>query len=682
MNIKRDLLVILALTFGLFLIVNGVAFAAVVPVPGPGGPTIQGGVNIALPGDTVLVAPGVYPEQVVINKNLNLWGAAPAPAVVVQPPNPITLNTLIPDTWFGGPVQIAPIIAVNAPLGNVNVQDIEVDGQFVNAAPPGASYVAGVCYAETSGIIGSIIAANMNVGNSGVRGYGAWVTARTFPSNVIVGGSNITNFAKNGINFLGSALTATAVANTITGGPYIALIQNGIVAIDGPNVTALGNTVSNITSGDPTYWSCGILYYGSNAAVPATGSADANTITDCQCGVMFQDTSGSATDNTISATLGAVYRQNGLYAISGIDLTDSTQTVTFSDNVVSDTALVAIGVGSYGGSGPNAELTATIDGNTLTNNEWDGIGIGVDYEPSVATNGKVFATATDNTITGILSGNDWGINIAEATVKQAAMSGNTLSNNSLGLQVDATTVVTSDIVFTPDNSVAGNTAGLINSASGLLGARFNWWGDSSGPTNPGNPGGTGDSVTGNVSFAPWIISTTSAPYNNATGTTVDVPGGHATVTVPPGNGSLGDITVNETTAPSGGELGAPTTTAFIMAEPSGTDFGTNKALWPTMTLAITSPSLAEYKPYYWDGTAWVPYASTDYCDLSNNEGRVSIISGTLRFKVKHFTPLGGGGTPPTTGANTYALLGIALLAIALGIGLLATTRKTAFRAAI
>ncbi|MDH7507169.1 MAG: hypothetical protein QHH15_05225 [Candidatus Thermoplasmatota archaeon] len=68
------------------------------------------------------------------------------------------------------------------------------------------------------------------------------------------------------------------------------------------------------------------------------------------------------------------------------------------------------------------------------------------------------------------------------------------------------------------NNFEGNSGGLVWEGSFLLDARFNWWGDASGPCHVVlNPDGLGDNVSGNVSFAPWFDaaypggSLTSAP---------------------------------------------------------------------------------------------------------------------------------------------------------------------------
>jgi parallel beta-helix repeat protein len=54
------------------------------------------------------------------------------------------------------------------------------------------------------------------------------------------------------------------------------------------------------------------------------------------------------------------------------------------------------------------------------------------------------------------------------------------------------------------NDFVGNAAGINHYGGGLtVDATNNWWGNASGPTSASNPGGTGDAVSGNVSFIPW-----------------------------------------------------------------------------------------------------------------------------------------------------------------------------------
>ena len=56
------------------------------------------------------------------------------------------------------------------------------------------------------------------------------------------------------------------------------------------------------------------------------------------------------------------------------------------------------------------------------------------------------------------------------------------------------------------NSIVGNAAGLYSffGTQGPIPAEHNWWGDASGPTHAGNPGGTGDSASDGIDYDPWI----------------------------------------------------------------------------------------------------------------------------------------------------------------------------------
>ena len=57
------------------------------------------------------------------------------------------------------------------------------------------------------------------------------------------------------------------------------------------------------------------------------------------------------------------------------------------------------------------------------------------------------------------------------------------------------------------NSIAGNGAGVtVLNGSVTVDATDNWWGSSSGPTHPANPGGSGDSATANASVLPFLAS--------------------------------------------------------------------------------------------------------------------------------------------------------------------------------
>jgi len=78
------------------------------------------------------------------------------------------------------------------------------------------------------------------------------------------------------------------------------------------------------------------------------------------------------------------------------------------------------------------------------------------------------------------------------------------------------------------NNIYNNTQyGVYRTASGdltgVLDARYNWWGDASGPTHPSNPGGTGDKISNDVDYCPWLLTKKVPPLVHDVAITKVVP---------------------------------------------------------------------------------------------------------------------------------------------------------------
>ena len=170
-------------------------------------------------------------------------------------------------------------------------------------------------------------------------------------------------------------------------------------------------------------------------------------------------------------------------------------------------------------------------------------------------------TIADLTVENIV-GTDLGAGVAiigHESTSTAEMKRCTISNNdNIGIYVCGGSTLEAHF-----NIIVGNVDfGVVNDEGGTVDARYNWWGDASGPY----PVGTGDTVSDGVNFTPWlnqgVTSTVSDDKVDAkaqAGTEVLV-NGNATVTVfrypanpggdPPSNfGSLGkyiDVYVPDT----------------------------------------------------------------------------------------------------------------------------------------
>ncbi|MEM2962781.1 MAG: right-handed parallel beta-helix repeat-containing protein, partial [Candidatus Bathyarchaeia archaeon] len=505
------LLVLSALTAILILSLIGFQISLVRAAElhvGPGQPytTIQAAVNAANPGDTIIVHPGTYDEQVVVDKSLTIQGYGDT--TIVKPSSAAKLTTVLDGQWWNALRKIAGIIVVNVAGGNVVIKNLKVDGEGITAKPTGADYVAGIFYREAGGTIEAITIANVRVGTgTDIRGDCIYLSATTNTVTVEVRGSTMTNFDKNGIDAYGEKLTANIHDNTITGrGPLPSgdEVQNGVVIGEGATGTVNHNTISSMAYQPETWWSTGILFLEA-----ADGSAQGNTITDCQNGVFYQDAGGSASANTVNG--GSV----GILGLWAQGTTPGSWTITFKGNTVSgmkDSTLP--GEGAAAGASvyhPDATLTVDIEDNQLTgggSTDADGVCIGdiPDYGPA----GNIHATIKGN----MVSGWNHGINLL-SSVASAVITGNTIQNNkAVDSGVHVEDEVSAANVHVNFNNIMGNTDtdsyGVYNGAAGTLDAEYNWWGSATGPYHStGNPSGTGDKVSDNVDFDPWLLAPTS-----------------------------------------------------------------------------------------------------------------------------------------------------------------------------
>jgi hypothetical protein len=98
-----------------------------------------------------------------------------------------------------------------------------------------------------------------------------------------------------------------------------------------------------------------------------------------------------------------------------------------------------------------------------------------------------------------------------ASVSDAVLTGSRLLGNTRGLRL-----FTSGSLALQDSDVEGGSLfGAASPAPASLFARYNWWGDPSGPLAPSNPAGSGDRVSERVDFTPWLTASALPPLSPA-----------------------------------------------------------------------------------------------------------------------------------------------------------------------
>jgi len=277
----------------------------------PNFPTIQAAVSTVPPFSTVLVCPGIYPEQITISRPLNLRGQVMFPLnlgrPVIIPPRVVgggsglQVNvTNIQGTPFAAQVLVANV----APVGLVNILGITVDGSNGSLACSSNAQIAGVFYASgTSGSVTDVTTQNQQ--NNGC-GFGIWAENGAGPSQSIdLAGNSVHDMDNTGIVALSDqnppTLTLTISGNSVTG-------NNNTQGIASENVS--GAIEQNVVTGG----AIGIADVDFFPQQTPGISISSNTVADIQDapGIAIVIREGStAKSNKIANVLTGFYLQGG-----------------------------------------------------------------------------------------------------------------------------------------------------------------------------------------------------------------------------------------------------------------------------------------------------------------------------------------------------------------------------------
>ena len=350
--------------------------------------------------------------------------------------------------------------------------------------------------------------------------------------------------------------TYTPAAGTVLGAGNNQTLSVAFAPTDTSDYTTASATATiNVLGTSPTR-----VYVASGYASDAPGTVV--TWTDGSTHTVGFDAFG-----TIQAGINAVAANGTVNVASGT----YTQQLTIDQSL----SLVGAGVSSTtiqapaGLSGTEIEIasgvTVMISGLSLD---------GASSSTAVDVNGGDLS-ASNLAITG------YNIGVSVEHAGSASITASTITSSTTGILVGSGLGDTSTLTATND-SLAGDTVGVQNNqASGQLTATMDWWGSSTGPNNPGNPGGTGERTIGSVNFSPWLgdtnivapdylvlLSTTGEALTvtpNSGNTSLGVSLGGNSVGVIPGGGTL-SFTGTGGTVTIDGQSGSGSTDVFTIKD--------------------------------------------------------------------------------------------------------------------
>ncbi|MCC6298849.1 MAG: PxKF domain-containing protein [Anaerolineales bacterium] len=422
------------------------------------GVNIQGGVDTALAGDTVLVKAGTYEEQVAVPLSLTLLGESGAASTFIVAPSTLPVasdpdSTIVKIAGAGVSVDFSGF-TVTGPgpsgCGSINAGIFVRDDAYANIHDNRILDIRDDPFSGCQNGVG------IQVGRAALSTSGSADIA----DNVISG------YQKNGVTVSNVGSFATIENNTITGaGPSTIIAQNGVQVSGGATGAINWNSVSNHSYSPGSYTSTGVLIYGSDA------DTYGNTLNENQTGVYHIEGSGVHEANILSVTTagtGSPY----LYGFVIDAPPPGLNPAPFEDNFTAPSA-------------PSTTFTtfalSAVQDVDVLNNELTGDGTSASY--------------------GIGAYAGYGSLDIDLTVLN-----NKVINFGTGLDIfqctggGCTTSVFTNVLVNL-NSITGNADyGLLNTDAIPVNAELNWWNSADGPA----PTGSGDEASGDVDYTPWL----------------------------------------------------------------------------------------------------------------------------------------------------------------------------------
>ncbi|MCZ2115101.1 MAG: right-handed parallel beta-helix repeat-containing protein, partial [Anaerolineae bacterium] len=241
-------------------------------------------------GHTIQVSPGIYPEQVTINKSIHLVGAGVGQSIIQAPATMPKSNNAD-----------STIVKVTGATVNAEITGFTITGP----GPSGCgSILSGIFVRDgaTAEIHHNMVADIRDTGQSGCQNGRAIMVGNlgfTTSGTADIHDNTIVGYQKTGILVAYTGSYATVTDNIVQGAGKVGYIaMNGIDVGNGASADVTGNTVSgNWYTGATNWANAGIILYDGGASNIAN-----NTVTENMLGVYIYDSPATVASNTITTT--------------------------------------------------------------------------------------------------------------------------------------------------------------------------------------------------------------------------------------------------------------------------------------------------------------------------------------------------------------------------------------------
>jgi hypothetical protein len=493
--------------------------------------------------------------------------------------NDISNMAYIPETWWSAGIMFLE-------------SDGSAEGNIITNCQMGVIFQDGSGSGQTNTVAG---------GTVGLLGLWAQYTTAgtwtaTFVGNTVSGVRDSPGYENGAIGAqswdAGSSLVVTILNNNLLGGGSTS--ADGIYIGDVPEYGPAGNIQAIITGNIISGWQNGIHLVSS----VDVGTISNNNITGIYLGILVE--------NAISTQ---ICNNRIIDFVKGGIVTRGAKNIFIEGNIISttlhDVAPNGIDIGTYTGT------SGTVQGNEISGCSWNGFG--GDYETSWSGSGILVIENGDSLeiIGNIVYDCDVGMDIESDSMN---ITGNEVYNNIYGF------VFWNAKPKVNYNNIYGNTQyGVYRTAmgtlAGALDARYNWWGDATGPYHgtsweymgePYGPHyGLGDNVNDYVLYVPWLLVIHDVAVIDVSASPTTVVAGET-------------VTVNVTVKNEGSDYESFTVTVYYDYTAIASQNVIN--LFPNWTITLT---------FYWDTTGMPRGNYTIKAEASEVPGEIDLLDNVL-----------------------------------------------------